>query len=201
MISTRTVRPAARFPLSPMKAKHLVSCAVPGQQLSHLPLCTFCCKRRASCRDHNLLTMSSRWPRDEAPQNRNEHRERNCWCSAGRRARSLLLQHFILSFGRPLNRHRSKWKRCRSHWRGRRPRRKTLLISRKSVHTVPVTRPAPEQPTPAPPATRVATNPPGPATLPSHAEPVDVCARNGGRRVDFMRGHHAMWRCVYPRRR
>ena len=71
----------------------------------------------------------------------------------------------------------------------------------KSVHTVPVTRPAPEQPTPAPPATRVAANPPGPATLPSHAEPVDVCARNGGRRVDFMRGHHAMWRCVYPRRR
>jgi hypothetical protein len=71
----------------------------------------------------------------------------------------------------------------------------------KSVHTVPVTRPAPEQPTPAPPAARVAANPPGPATLPSHAEPDDVCARNGGHRLDFMRGHHAMWRCVYPRRR
>ena len=69
----------------------------------------------------------------------------------------------------------------------------------KSVHTVPVTRPAPEQPTPAPPATRVAANPPGPATLPSHAEPVDVCARYGGHRVNFMRGHHAMWRCDYPR--
>jgi len=38
-----------------------------------------------------------------------------------------------------------------------------------------------------------------PATLPSHAEPVDVCARYGGHRVNFMRGHHAMWRCDYPR--
>ena len=38
------------------------------------------------------------------------------------------------------------------------------------------------------------------ATLPSHPEP-DVCARSGGDRVDFMRGHHGMWRCVYPRPR
>jgi hypothetical protein len=38
------------------------------------------------------------------------------------------------------------------------------------------------------------------ATSPSHAPPLDVCARSGGRRVDFMRGHHAMWRCIYPRR-
>jgi len=38
-------------------------------------------------------------------------------------------------------------------------------------------------------------------TLPAHAEPVDVCARYGGHRVNFMRGHHAMWRCDYPRHR
>jgi hypothetical protein len=37
-------------------------------------------------------------------------------------------------------------------------------------------------------------------TLPSHAEPVDVCARYGGHRV-FMRGHHAMWKCVYQTRK
>ena len=83
----------------------------------------------------------------------------------------------------------------------------------KSVHTVPVhseaplpALPAPAKqaiavaPTPAPPAARVAA-PVASATLPSHAEPVDVCARDGGHRVDFMRGHHAMWRCVYPRPR
>ncbi len=79
----------------------------------------------------------------------------------------------------------------------------------RSVHTVPVARqaapspalPAPMQLTPVPPAARVADHPAVPATLPSHAEPVDVCARYGGHRVDFMRGHHAMWRCVYPRHR
>ena len=83
----------------------------------------------------------------------------------------------------------------------------------KSVRTVPVTRqaapsptpPAPVQqaiavaPTPPPPAARDATDSAVPATLPSHAEPVDVCARYGGHRVNFMRGHHAMWRCDYPR--
>jgi hypothetical protein len=82
----------------------------------------------------------------------------------------------------------------------------------KSVQTVPIGRgstlqlalPAPTQavaPTPAPPAARVADHQAVPETLPSHAEPVDVCARNGGHRVDFMRGHHAMWKCVYQTRR
>src|SRR5262249_2781283 len=52
-------------------------------------------------------------------------------------------------------------------------------------------------PAPASPATRVAAHEAVPATLPSHAEAVDVCARHGGHRVDFMRGHHGMWKCVY----
>ena len=47
----------------------------------------------------------------------------------------------------------------------------------------------------------IAADPAVPATLPSHAEPVDVCARYGGHRVNFMRGHHSMWRCDYPRHR
>jgi hypothetical protein len=84
----------------------------------------------------------------------------------------------------------------------------------KSVHTVPVRSEAPllalaapakqaiaVAPTPAPPAARVAAHPVASATLPSHAEPVDVCARDGGHRVDIMRGHRAMWRCVYPQPR
>ena len=82
----------------------------------------------------------------------------------------------------------------------------------KSVQTVRVGRastplpalPAPTQavaPTPAPPAARVADHQAVPETLPSHAEPVDVCARYGGHRADFMRGHHAMWKCVYQTRR
>jgi hypothetical protein len=54
-------------------------------------------------------------------------------------------------------------------------------------------------PPPAPPAPRDA-NPVTSPTSPPHAE-LDVCARNGGHRVDFMRGHHGMWRCVYPRAR
>ena len=37
-------------------------------------------------------------------------------------------------------------------------------------------------------------------TSPPHGEP-DVCARNGGHRVNFMRGHHGMWRCAYSRTR
>ena len=76
----------------------------------------------------------------------------------------------------------------------------------KSVHTVPVRSEAPPAkqaiavaPPPALPAPRDA-DAVASATLPSRAEP-DVCARNGGRRVDFMRGHHGMWRCVYPRAR
>jgi hypothetical protein len=71
----------------------------------------------------------------------------------------------------------------------------------KSVRTVPVTRqaaPSPSPPVQQAPAARVAADPAGPATLPAHAEPVDVCARYGGHRVNFMRGHHAMWRCDYP---
>jgi hypothetical protein len=82
----------------------------------------------------------------------------------------------------------------------------------KAVQTVRVGRgstplpalPAPTQavaPTPAPPAARVADHQAVPETLPSHAEPVDVCARYGGHRADFMRGHHAMWKCVYQTRR
>ena len=85
----------------------------------------------------------------------------------------------------------------------------------KSVHTVPVGRgstllpalPAPAQqaiaaaPTPALLAARVAAHQADPAALPSHAESVDVCARYGGHRLDFMRGHHAMWKCVYRTRR
>jgi hypothetical protein len=76
-----------------------------------------------------------------------------------------------------------------------------------SVHTVPVpvTRQPPAVSTPAqsPPAlpSGVATDLEAPETLPSRAQAVDVCARYGGHRIDFMRGHHAMWRCVYPRRR
>ena len=76
----------------------------------------------------------------------------------------------------------------------------------KSVHTVPVRSEAPPAkqaiavaPPPALPAPRGA-DAVASATLPSRAEP-DVCARNGGHRVDFMRGHHGMWRCVYPRAR
>jgi len=82
----------------------------------------------------------------------------------------------------------------------------------KSVQTVPVGRgsallpalPAPAQavaPTPAAPAARAADLQAVPEKLSSHAEPLDVCTRDGGRRVDFMRGHHAMWRCIYPRHR
>ena len=76
----------------------------------------------------------------------------------------------------------------------------------KSVQTVQVRTEAPPSkqgivvaPPPALPAPRDA-DPVASATMPSRAEP-DVCARNGGRRVDFMRGHHGMWRCVYPRPR
>jgi hypothetical protein len=82
----------------------------------------------------------------------------------------------------------------------------------KSVQTVPIGRgstlkpalPPPTQavaPPPAPPAARVADHQVAPETLSSHAEHVDVCARYGGHRVDFMRGHHAMWKCVYQTRK
>src|SRR6516164_902138 len=76
----------------------------------------------------------------------------------------------------------------------------------KSVQTVPIGRgsallptlPAPAQAVaPTTPAARAADQQAAPETLPSHAEPVDVCARYGGHRVEFMRGHHAMWKCVY----
>jgi hypothetical protein len=84
----------------------------------------------------------------------------------------------------------------------------------KSVRTVPVVRgstlqPAlgtpPQQSTamesePRPATTRVEFS--GVATtLSSRPEPVDVCAKYGGHRVHFMRGHHAMWKCVYRKRR
>ncbi len=72
----------------------------------------------------------------------------------------------------------------------------------RSIHTVPVTRPpAPDAPEPERPAARVDAQPDAPTTSPPHAQTADVCARYGGRRVDFMRGHHAMWRCIYPRHR
>jgi hypothetical protein len=85
----------------------------------------------------------------------------------------------------------------------------------KSVHTIPVGRdystrlpalPAPseqavDKPTPASPPTRLAAHQADPATLPSHGEPLDVCARHGGHRVNFMRGHHGMWKCVYRNKR
>src|SRR5262249_14516856 len=82
----------------------------------------------------------------------------------------------------------------------------------KSVQTVPIGREstlqpallAPTQtvaPTPAPLAARAADHQVAPETLLSHAEHVDVCARYGGHRVDFMRGHHAMWKCVYQTRK
>lgn len=32
-------------------------------------------------------------------------------------------------------------------------------------------------------------------------KPRDVCAKDGGHRVDFIRHHHRGWRCVYPRHR
>jgi len=73
-----------------------------------------------------------------------------------------------------------------------------------SVHTVPV---RPERP-PAKQAIDVAPPPALPgrdANLVASAKlpraETDVCARNGGHRVDFTRGRHAMWRCVYPRSR
>jgi hypothetical protein len=76
----------------------------------------------------------------------------------------------------------------------------------KSIQTVPVRSEAPPAkhaiavaPPPALPVPRDA-DPVASATLPSRAQP-DVCARNGGHRVDFMRGHHGMWRCVYPQPR
>jgi hypothetical protein len=84
----------------------------------------------------------------------------------------------------------------------------------KSVHTVAIvggsTRlpalAAPMQqavaaPAVAPSPSRLAAHQPDPATLPSHAATVDVCARYGGHRVDFMRGHHGMWKCVYRNKR
>jgi len=82
----------------------------------------------------------------------------------------------------------------------------------KSVQTVPIGRGstlqpallAPTQavaPTPAPAAARVADHQVAPEMLPSHAEHVDVCARYGGHRVEFTRGHHAMWKCVYQTRK
>jgi hypothetical protein len=81
--------------------------------------------------------------------------------------------------------------------------------SAKTVHTIPFRRkrapsqelPVTAQPTPGPSAARVTDNPPDLATSPPHAAQLDICARNGGHRVDFMRGRHASWRCVYPRRR
>ena len=88
-----------------------------------------------------------------------------------------------------------------------------LADAPKSVQTVPIGRgstlqpalPAPTQavaPTPAPTARgSVADHQVAPETLLSHAEPADVCARYGGHRVDFMRGHHAMWKCVYQTRK
>jgi len=73
-----------------------------------------------------------------------------------------------------------------------------------SVHTVPVR-------SERPPAKQAINVAPPPALPARGADPVasstvpraetDVCARNGGHRVDFMRGHHGMWRCVYPRPR
>jgi hypothetical protein len=76
----------------------------------------------------------------------------------------------------------------------------------KTVPTVPIrseTPPAKQAITVAPPPALAAprgADPVASATSPSHAE-ADVCARNGGHRVNFMRGHHGMWRCVYPRSR
>mgnify|MGYP007135466038 CR=1 FL=1 len=71
----------------------------------------------------------------------------------------------------------------------------------RSTHTVPITRPPtpppaapePERPTQAPPA-HVATQLDITTTSRGHGQSVDVCARYGGRRGDFMQGHHAMWR-------
>jgi hypothetical protein len=80
----------------------------------------------------------------------------------------------------------------------------------KSVQTVPIGRGSTLQPAlpastqvvvPTPPAARVADHQVALKTLPSHAELVDVCARYGGHRVDFMRGHHAMWKCAYQTRK
>lgn len=37
--------------------------------------------------------------------------------------------------------------------------------------------------------------------LPAYLKPPhDICARNGGRKVTYMRRHHETWRCVYRRR-
>jgi hypothetical protein len=84
----------------------------------------------------------------------------------------------------------------------------------KSVRTVAVVRASTLQPAlGAPPPQSTATeSEPRPATprvefssiatpLSSRAEPVDFCAKYGGHRVHFMRGHRAMWKCVYRKRR
>jgi hypothetical protein len=84
----------------------------------------------------------------------------------------------------------------------------------KSVRTVPVVRGSTLQPalgTPPQQSTAMESEPrPATArvefssvatTLSSRAEPVDVCAKYGGHRVHFMRGHHAMWKCAYRKRR
>jgi hypothetical protein len=84
----------------------------------------------------------------------------------------------------------------------------------KSIHTGPVVRGSTLQPAlGVPPQQSIAMElEPRPATarvefssvattLSSRAEPVNVCARYGGHRVHFMRGHHAMWKCVDRKRR
>jgi len=74
----------------------------------------------------------------------------------------------------------------------------------KSVHAVPVRSDTPpaKQAIAVAPALAAPRDPNAVASaiLPSHTEP-DVCARSGGHRVNFVRGHHGMWRCVYPRSR
>lgn len=68
--------------------------------------------------------------------------------------------------------------------------RQEFWVLPRPVATVPIRR---EPPTPAPPPM-----PPMPRALPVEPEPPrDVCGEHGGRRVEFLRHHHLMWRCAY----
>ena len=69
MSSTGTVRPAARFLLSPMKAKHLVSCAVPGQQLSHFAILHFLLQTKGKLPRSQPANDEFAVASDEAAQN------------------------------------------------------------------------------------------------------------------------------------
>lgn len=71
--------------------------------------------------------------------------------------------------------------------------RQEFWVLPRPVATVPIRREPPLPPLPPP-------MPPIPRALPVEPEPPrDVCAKHGGRRVEFLRHHRLMWRCAYPK--